>query len=152
MDGAIPLSGGRGFGRVTNSAATVKQAMTITKKDQALQNSCEILHLAADADAFPLQQGKQNDHRYSGDFDALGAVECREHVAHVFADNNADGTGGAASGKPVAPSNDEARIIAQRAARKIVLSATVGDGRAEFGKLECADQRIKRANEPDGEE
>ena len=46
----------------------------------------------------------------------------------------ADGGDGAASGKPVAPADDESGVVAERAAREIVLAAAARNGRAEFGQ------------------
>ena len=70
-------------------------------------------------------------------------------MGHVFADDDADGAGGAAGGEPVAPANDEAREIADGATGEIVLATALGDGGAKFGELEGAHQRIESAAEPD---
>jgi len=55
-------------------------------------------------------------------------------------------------GEPIAPTDDEASEITEGAAREIVLAAALRDGGAEFGELERANEGIKRAYEPSGEE
>ena len=69
-------------------------------------------------------------------------------MRHVFADHDADRASGSAGGQPVAPANDEASVITEGAARKIVLAAAAGNARAEFGELEGTDQSIKRTDKP----
>jgi len=120
-----------------------------------------------------LQEGEQGNHGNGGDFDSWnvrelsgetserarkraaemdGAVECREHVRHVFPDDDPDRAGAAAGGEPVAPTDDEAGEIADGQPREIVLAAAFGDGGAELGDLKSADQGVESADEPNGEE
>ena len=70
----------------------------------------------------------------------------------VFAEDDANGSGCAAGGDPVTPTDDESSVIAQGAARKIVLATTGWNQRTEFCKLECAKQGVKCATDPDGDE
>ena len=70
----------------------------------------------------------------------------------VFAEDDANGSGCAAGGDPVTPTDDESSVIAQGAARKIVLATTGWNQRTEFCKLECAKQGVKCAADPDGDE
>src|SRR5208283_964422 len=122
------------------------------KEGQGLEEGGEVSHLAAHADAFPLQHRKENDHGDSGDFDAQAAIHNREDVRHILADDDADGASGTAGGQPIAPANDESGILAERAARKIILAAAFWDGGAKFGKLEGADKSVERSAKPDAEE
>src|SRR5580698_6304508 len=69
-------------------------------------------------------------------------------MSHVFADHNPYSAGGAASGEPVAPPNDEAGIITEGTARKIILAAATGNAGAQFSELKGADQSIKSADKP----
>jgi len=57
----------------------------------------------------------------------------------------------AAGGEPVAPTDDESGVIAESAARKIILAAATGNGGTEFGHGGCAGERVETAEEPDTE-
>ena len=122
------------------------------EEDQTLEDGGEVLHLAAHADASPLQQGEENDRGNGSQLDAHGAIQRGENMRHVLTDDDADGAGGATGGEPVAPADDETGIIAEGAAGKVVLAATFGDRGAEFSKLESADEGVKSATKPDAEE
>src|SRR5208283_4213484 len=155
-DGNDGRSGGLcklgGFGGVTRVATESEAGNDNGKEGQGLEEGGEVLHLAAHADAFPLQHRKENDHGDSGDFDAQAAIHNREDVRHILADDDADGASGTAGGQPIAPANDESGILAERAARKIILAAAFWDGGAKFGKLEGADKSVERSAKPDAEE
>src|SRR5467141_2732475 len=68
-------------------------------------------------------------------------------MAAVFGDDYGDNRG-AARGKPVAPADDEAGVIAERAAREIVLAAAAGNGGAEFGHRRGAEKSVESAGDP----
>ena len=72
--------------------------------------------------------------------------------AAVFGDDDGDGGGGAASREPVAPADDEAGVIADGAAREIVLAAAARNRGAEFGQRRRADKRVESADDPNAEE
>ncbi len=80
---------------------------------------------AAPANAAPLQQEKSAD-------DADGnqrfmPCESGEKIAAILCNDNRDSGGCAAGRKPVAPSDNKARIFSDSAARKIVLAAAAGN-------------------------
>src|SRR4029077_10831282 len=103
------------------------------------------LRATAPADAAPLQDAKSED---DGGGDKLYvAGKHGKKMAAVLGDDNGDG-GSATRGKPVAPSDDEAGVIAESAARKIVLAAATGNRRAEFGHRRRAEKRVKSASDP----
>src|SRR5260370_507906 len=68
-------------------------------------------------------------------------------MAAILGDDYGDNRG-AARGKPVAPADDEAGVIAERAARKIVLAAAAGNGGAEFGHRRGAEKSVESAGDP----
>src|SRR5260370_684353 len=68
-------------------------------------------------------------------------------MAPILGDDYGDNRG-AARGKPVAPADDEAGVIAERAARKIVLAAAAGNGGAEFGHRRGAEKSVESAGDP----
>ena len=72
-------------------------------------------------------------------------------MGHVFAYDDADSTGSAAGGEPVAPAYDEAGIVTDGAPGKIVLAATLGNGGTKFGELEGAHQGVEGAAKPHAE-
>ena len=72
-------------------------------------------------------------------------------MSHVFADDDAHGARGAASGKPVAPADDETGIVADGAPGEIVLAAAFGNCRAQFGELEGTHQGVEGAAKPHAE-
>ena len=72
-------------------------------------------------------------------------------MAQVFADDDADGTGGAAGGEPVSPTDDEAGEIADGTAGEIVLAATARDDCTQFGNLESGNEGVKSSAKPDCE-
>ena len=119
---------------------------------QAFEDGSEVLHLAAHAYALPLQQRENHDDGDAGDFDAQRAVHHREEMRQIFAEDDADGAGGAAGGDPVAPAHDEAGVFAEGSPGKIVLAAAGGNQRAEFGELEGAEECVKGAADPDRNE
>jgi hypothetical protein len=73
-------------------------------------------------------------------------------MRRVLADDDAHGTGGAAGGKPVSPTHNEAGKIADGTARKIVLAPAFGNRRAQFRQLKGADQGVERSANPHTEE
>src|SRR5206468_9406963 len=58
---------------------------------------------------------------------------------------------GPGSGEPVAPADNEAGIVAERAARKVVLTAASRDRRAELRQRGCSKQGVTSARRPNGE-
>src|SRR6266568_3939372 len=92
-----------------------------------------------------LQHAKSEDDRGSDEFYVAGKYG--KEMATVLGDDNGDGCR-ATSGEPVAPSDDEAGVIAERATRKIVLTATAGNGRAELGHRRGAEKRVESASDP----
>ena len=109
------------------------------------------MHFAAHGDAFPLQQRENYDDGDADDLDAEGAVEDRKEMRQIFAEDDADGAGGAAGGDPVAPADDEAGVFAESAAGKVVLAAAGGNQGAEFGELEGAKEGVEGAADPNGD-
>src|SRR5579864_1142769 len=79
------------------------------------------LRAASPADSAPLQEKKHADHA-DGNLRFVSS-EHREKIAAVFGDDDRDRRGRAARRQPVAPSDDEAGVFADGAAREIVLSA-----------------------------
>src|SRR5208283_5747526 len=112
----------------------------------------EILYFASHADAFPLQQRKQNNCGDRCDLDSQRAIERGEQMRQVLADHDSHCTGSSAGGQPVAPAHDESGEIADGPAGKVVLAPAFWNARAEFCKLEGAHQRVQRAADPYAEE
>lgn len=119
---------------------------------EALQNRRGVLNFAPDTNAFPLQQGEEDNDGDGSDFDSERAIESRNEMSHVFADDDGNDRGCAAIGEPVGPADYEAGEIADAAAREIVLATASGNGGAEFGELEGADESVESAAEPNTEE
>jgi hypothetical protein len=168
-DGSSSVSKRSGFGGLAEMTAKSETSDDHDKEDEALENGGEVLNFAAHADAFPLEQGEENDdgdggHFESGDVRQVrrqtrekvtqhaaqleGATKGPEYVSHIFADDDADGAGGAAGGEPVAPADDEAGVVSNGAAREIVLATTFGDGGGELSELEGAHEGVERSTEP----
>jgi len=108
------------------------------------------LRAAAPLDAAPLQDEKSDDDQHGNELDVSG--QRTDKFAAVFADDDGDGGRGAAGGKPVAPADDEAGILTERAARKVILAAAARNCRAEFGQGRRAGERIESPDDPDAEE
>jgi hypothetical protein len=68
----------------------------------------------------------------------------------VFADDDRDRGRRPARRDPVTPADDEARVIAEAAADEDVLTAGAGE-RRELGERVCAEERVERAGDPDGD-
>jgi len=68
-------------------------------------------------------------------------------MAAVLGNDDSDG-GGTAGGKPVAPSNDEAGVVAEPATGKIVLAAAPGNRRAELRDRRSAEERVQSSGDP----
>ena len=122
------------------------------QENQSFQDGGEVLNFAAHGYTFPLQQRENYDYRDAGDFDAQHAVEHREEMRQIFAEDDADGAGGAAGGDPIAPADDEAGVFAESAAREIILAAAGRNQGAEFRELEGAEEGVKGAADPDSDE
>ena len=114
-----------------------------------LEPSGQELRAAPPANSAPLQSAKPGNDGDGNDFQLLRPGENRKKMAAVFADNERDGCGSAASGEPVAPADDEAGVLAQSAARKIVLSAAAGNRGAKLGHGRRAAKGVEAANDPD---
>src|SRR5216684_4391274 len=128
-----------------------KQAITrITK--------APVLSAAVDNCA-PLQNEKPNDYKNRNDQrnapfesgDDQVSAEDREERAAVFGDDDGDGGGCAAGGKPVAPADDESGVIAEGAAREIVLAAATGNRGAKLRHRGGAGKSIESAENPNSE-
>jgi len=146
------LSEGSGFGGTMEMPTHGETRDDDDKERQALEQGGEILNLAAHADALPLEKGKKNDDGDGGNFDFVEAVEDGEKMRQVLTDDDADSAGGATSREPVAPTDDEAREIADGTVGEIVLAAASGNGCAEFGELEGADKGVESTAEPNAKE
>ena len=72
-------------------------------------------------------------------------------MSTVFADHNRNRRRGSAGGEPIAPADDEAGVIAESAARKIILAAAAGNRGAEFRDRRSAEQCVESADDPNGE-
>lgn len=151
------LRRGYGLRSLTNVPAHREAGNHHNEEQQSFEDRSEILHLAAHADAFPLQNREQKNRGDGRELDARNitnpgererTIERWKQMRHVFANHDADRAGGAACGQPVAPANDEARVIAQRPSRKIVLATAAGNTGAEFGELEGTDQGVKGSDKP----
>ena len=106
----------------------------------------------APAHAAPLENSESDDYGDGDDFYGFVATVKRgDQLSAVFADDDCDRSKRAATGKPIAPTNDEAGVIADGATREIVLAATAWNGRAEFGHGGCTEQGIKPADNPNTE-
>jgi hypothetical protein len=70
----------------------------------------------------------------------------------VLADDERDERGRAARRHPVAPADDEARVVAEAVADEDVLPAGARNERAELGERVGAEERVKRADDPDRDE
>src|SRR5713226_2283265 len=114
-------------------------------KGEGLQRRSDQLRAAA-----PLQNEKSDDHQDSDELDV--ARERANEVAAVFADDDGHRGGGAAGGEPVAPADHEAGVIAEGAARKIVLPAAARNSGAEFRHGRSTGKRVEAADDPDAEE
>src|SRR6266852_8965432 len=68
-------------------------------------------------------------------------------MAAVFGDDNGDG-GGATRRKPVAPSHNKSRVIAESAAGKIVLATAPRNRRTEFSHRRGAEKCVESAGDP----
>src|SRR5215467_1085688 len=79
-------------------------------------------------------------------------MEIWEEIAEVIAYHERNTGGRSAGGEPITPAHNEAWIFAESAAREIVLSATAGNQRAEFGHRRSADEGIKPSDNPDANE
>src|SRR5713226_2281412 len=119
-------------------------------KSEGLQRRGNQLRAAAPLDAAPLQNEKSDDDEDGDQVDMAG--ERANEFAAVFADDDGYGGGGAAGGEPVAPAHDEAGVIAEGAARKIVLTAAARNSGAEFGHGRSTGKRVEAADDPDAEE
>ncbi len=97
------------------------------------------------------QDSESADDGDGNDFYFCGAGENRKKMAAVFGDDDGYGGGSAAGGEPVAPANDESGIIAESAARKIVLAAAAGNCGAKFCHGRGAGKCIEPAEDPDCE-
>ena len=118
------------------------------QKQYRLQNRREILHAAAHLHAFPLQQRKQQDH--TGGNRPHVTMRHRQQIAGVFAEDDRDGRKAARRRDPIAPPDDEPRVVAQRRPREIVLPAALRQQRPQFGKLHRPQRHIDSANGPRG--
>src|SRR5713226_621240 len=119
-------------------------------KGEGLQRRGDQLRAAAPLDAAPLQNEKSDDHQDSDELDV--ARERGKKLAAVLANDDGHRGGGAAGGEPVAPAHDEAGVIAERAARKIVLPAAARNSGAEFRHGRSTGKRVEAADDPDAEE
>src|SRR5215469_4260027 len=72
-------------------------------------------------------------------------------MSAVIADEGGDGGGGAAGGEPVAPADDESGILAQRAAREIVLATAPRNRGAKLGHGGRAAKGVEAAESPDAQ-
>src|SRR5215472_1764570 len=73
-------------------------------------------------------------------------------MAAVFTDDDGNRCGRAASGKPIAPTDDEAGVVAERTTRKIILTATAGNRGAKLSHGRRASERVKPSENPDAQE
>ena len=101
---------------------------------------------AAPANSTPLQQKKSAD-------DANGnkrfmSRENGKKIAAILCNDDRDSSSRAAGRKPVTPPDDEARVFADGAARKIILSAAAGNRCAEFRERRSTKKRVKSTNDP----
>ena len=71
------------------------------------------------------------------------ALECRKHVSQIFADDDSDGSGSAASREPIAPANDESRVVPSARREKLYWPPLLRIAELNSGQLKCADQRVK---------
>jgi len=69
----------------------------------------------------------------------------------IIADDDGDGCRRATGGKPVAPADDKAGIVTQRAPRKIVLPAAARNRGAKFGHRRSTAKRVEPAENPNGQ-
>src|SRR5258708_15056367 len=119
-------------------------------KGEGLQRRGDQLRAAAPLDAAPLQNEKSDEDEDGDQVDMAG--ERANEVAAVFADDDGHGGGGAAGGEPVAPADHEACVIAEGAARKIVLPAAARNSGAECRHERSSAKRVESADDPDAEE
>src|SRR5712672_2062151 len=69
----------------------------------------------------------------------------------VFADHDRDGGRRATRREPVAPADNEASVIAESAARKIVLATAARNSSAEFGHRRSTGKCVETTENPDSE-
>src|SRR5580704_8095661 len=108
------------------------------------------LRAAAPADSSPLQNKE-----YADNADRSHRLMPREHgekIAAVLCNDYRDRSGSAARREPVAPSDDEASILADGAARKIVLSSAAGNRCAKLRERGGAEKRVQSADNPNANE
>src|SRR5205814_9506893 len=114
----------------------------------ALGEAGEVLGEAAPPHARPLHEGEHGD---DAEGDDLHGAELRPEYQRVFAEDDGDGGGGAAGGDPVTPADDEAAVVAEGLADEDVLPAGARNDGAELGERVRAEERIRAADDPDGE-
>ena len=98
-----------------------------------------------------MQDSESADDGNGNDFYSRVAGENREKVPAVFGDDDTDSGGSATSGKPIAPADNEAGVVAEGAARKIVLAAAAGNRCAKLRHGRCAGKCVKSAENPNAE-
>src|SRR5205085_9378309 len=88
---------------------------------ERFEQTGQVLHAAADAQPAPLQHSEANHdserHR------RINISERRKEHAGILRDNERDEGAAAAGRNPIAPTDDEANVIAERVAREDVLAA-----------------------------
>ena len=134
---------------VTGVALCKKQTATTARNSTAFNNRRQILHAAAHLHAFPLQQREQQNH--AGGNRAHMAVRRRNQIDRVFPEDDRDGGKAAGRRDPIAPADNESRVIAQRGPREIVLPAALRQQRAQLGELQRPERHVNSARGPRGE-
>ncbi len=134
---------------VTGVALVQKANRDHRQKQRRLQDRRQVLHAAAYLHAFPLQQREQQNH--AGGKRAHVAVRRRNQIARVFTEDDRDGGKAAGRRDPIAPADNESRVIAQRGPREIILPAALRQQRAQFGELQRAQRHVDSARGPRGE-
>ena len=109
------------------------------------------LRAAAPFDSAPLQNAKPKMMTMETISIFVMPARIGKKVAAVFGDDDGDGGSGAAGGEPVAPADDKTGVIAEGAARKIILAAAAGNGGAEFGHGGCAGECVESTENPNSE-
>ena len=151
MASARPAGGGS-----TAPAATIPPAAKCERggnqrhERRGLERARDVLDQAARAYAAPLDDGEHGGD--NGGHRGGASAQGRHQRTRELADDDRDGGGGAAGRNPVAPTDDEAGIFAERVARKDVLAAGTRNHRPELRDLDGAEQRVEAARGPDGEE
>jgi|ERR1700686_970778 len=108
------------------------------------------LRAAAPLDAAPLQNEKSDNDNDRNELDV--PAKRTDEFAAVLANHNSNGGSRPTRGEPVAPADDEAGVLAERATRKIILAAAARNRSAEFGQRGRASERIESPDDPDAEE